>query len=635
MPVTVGASTTQIDGFAALFARHPFPAWVFDLATTTILAANDAARARYGFELDEFLGRAAHELHPDLERSQISVLCERLRGGVSTIPGPSSSITKSGKVLKGCSTWSAVPFGHRAAVLVVIDPADKGYASTKGCLPHADLLDLASDAIMVCDLEGTVTFWNQGATRLYGWQRDEAIGAPISHFVTQDVAVTTAIETNVREGGQWSGQMQQVAKDGRALVVNSRWTLVHDERGKASAILVINTDVTETKNLEAQFLRAQRLESIGTLASGIAHDLNNVLSPILMSAGLLRRSMQTPEEEKLLAMIESSAERGAGIVHQVLTFARGVDGERVLLQPKHILSEVSKILTQTFPKSIEIRIQLQPDLWTLLGDASQIQQVVLNLCNNSRDAMPNGGLLSVVAENFQVDHHFARTNPGAQRGDHVVIRVTDSGTGMSAEVFDKIFDPFFTTKDVGKGTGLGLPTVIGIVKSHSGFVTVQSEPNVGTSFHVFLPAARTEAKSGEPPREDSELLGRGELVLVVDDEAPIREALVQTLQDFGYRAYTAEDGSDALALYVQRKGEIDVVLTDLAMGLMDGVALTRSLRRFDPQARVIVSSGHCAPEQASVLKDLGVTAFLNKPYNANRLLKALRYTLDFQPTAAS
>jgi CheY-like chemotaxis protein len=261
--------------------------------------------------------------------------------------------------------------------------------------------------------------------------------------------------------------------------------------------------------------------------------------------------------------------------------------------------------------------------------------VLLNLCVNARDAMPDGGTLTVAAENVTVDEQLARMNPGAQLGAHVVLRVDDTGMGMTPEVMDKIYDPFFTTKEVGKGTGLGLATVIGIVKGHGGFLCLQSEVGVGTSFRVYLPAssesraAKSESLGAAPDR------GKGERILVVDDEPPIREALTGTLESYGYRAYTAEDGSDALALYFSRKDEIDLVITDLAMGQMDGVALVRALRKVNPKVRVIVSSGHMQKEAQVILTGLGVTTFLDKPYSADKLLRALRTVLDAPAPAAS
>ena len=330
-----------------------------------------------------------------------------------------------------------------------------------------------------------------------------------------------------------------------------------------------------------------------------------------MSCGILRKDFEDEDTLKMLSIIEGSAERGAGIVKQVLTFARGVEGERVLLQLKHLVSELAKVMAQTFPRNIDIQTNFPTDLWPVLGDATQLHQVLLNLCVNARDAMPQGGSIRLSAENVDIDQHFASMNPGAQLGPHVVLRASDTGSGMSPETMEKIFDPFFTTKEVGKGTGLGLATVIGIVKSHSGFLTVQSEVGVGTTFSVFLPASQ-ETKGSDTSKEEAPIVrGNGELVLVVDDEPPIREALVRTLEGNGYRVFTAEDGTDALHLYFQRRSEIAVVITDISMGQMDGVMLVRSLRKFDPKVRVIVSSGHMQKENVVVLEGLGVKTFLD------------------------
>ncbi|HEV7404849.1 MAG TPA: PAS domain S-box protein [Chthoniobacteraceae bacterium] len=622
--------------FELLFEKHPHPMWVFDEESFAFLAVNEAALEKYGYSREEFLALTIDQLAvpEDLPalyrfRARREALADEAEENLAW-----RHVCKDGSEIEVETLWSDVPFDGRPAVLVVINDRTAYHEAEKRAREQADLLDLASDAIMVFDLEGQITFWNQGATRLYGWTVEEAIGAEMIELLMPDTAALAETERGVRERGEWSGQLTHLGKDGRQLIVNSRWTLVRDDAGQPKAVLVINTDLTETKKLEAQFLRAQRQESIGTLASGIAHDLNNILSPILMSVSVLRKSVSTKEGEKILAIIESSAERGAGIVKQVLTFARGVEGERVLLQPKHLLSEMGKILAQTFPRNIDIKTQYPQDLWVVSGDATQLHQVLLNLCVNARDAMgAPGGTLTICAENIDVDAHFARTNPGAQLGEHVVLRVTDTGEGMSPATMDKIFDPFFTTKEVGKGTGLGLATVIGIVKSHGGFLTVQSEIGVGTSFRIFLPACKQEGNEIKQTTEGAVENGQGELILVVDDEAPIREALVQTLEDYGYRAYTAEDGSDAIALYSHRRGEFKLVLTDLAMAQMDGIALVRALRKMDPGVKVIVSSGHLQPEQTVTLEKLGVKHFLDKPYTANKLLRTIRASLA-EPTAA-
>jgi two-component system cell cycle sensor histidine kinase/response regulator CckA len=610
-------------GTDILFSQHPQASWVFDLISGRVLCSNGAAQRSYGYTADEFCELSFEALWPESVLTELEELRANMLVEAEQVSAPGLLLDSGGVERQIACSWHPVSSGGRPAVMVVLTDVPDERPSTES-LPQADLLDLASDAIIVCDFSCGIIFWNQGAARLYGYSRQEVLGRSMVDLLMKDLALAACPEEAVRTAGEWKGELEQIAKDGRKLIVNSRWTLVRSEAGRPEAILVINTDLTETKNLETQFLRAQRLESIGTLASGIAHDLNNILSPILMSVGLLRRGMDPPDQERVLSMIESSAERGAGIVKQVLTFARGVEGERVLLQPKHLINEISKILTQTFPKNIDVQTQFPSDLWTVMGDATQVHQVLLNLCVNARDAMPKGGLLTITAENVEVDQHFGRMNPGAKLGDHVLMRVTDTGCGMSLAVIDKIFDPFFTTKGVGKGTGLGLATVMGIVKSHEGFLTVQSDVGVGTTFQIFIPATREDKGVPTDVNDQSSIRGMGELVLVVDDEAPIREALVQTLEDFGYRAFTAEDGTDALALYVQRKDEIDIVVTDLAMGLMDGFSLIRSLRKFDPTVHVIVSTGHCDTEQQTLLGSLGVRAILDKPYNATKLLRSLR-----------
>jgi len=609
--------------FQLLFHQHPLPMWVVDAASLAFIVVNDAAVKKYGYSRAEFLAMTMDQMaEPEEDAAE--------PGGATDDLADSASSSwrhkrKDGTVLYVESTWHEIPFAGRDAVLVLtLDRTEQRRAEARN-RQQANLLNLASDAIIVRDLDNHVLFWNQGAERLYGWTSEEMLGSK-----TLDTFVKVRnfeAEIDLLKNGFWVGQLQHQHKDSHDIIVNSRWTLVRDDDGKPKAVLVINTDCTETKKLESQFLRAQRLEGIGTLASGIAHDLNNILSPILMSCGILRREMKDEDSMKMLNIIEGSAERGAGIVKQVLTFARGVEGERVLIQLKHLVSELSKVMAQTFPRNIDIQTHFPPDLWTVLGDATQLHQVLLNLCVNARDAMPKGGTITLSAENVNIDQHFASMNPGAQLGPHVALRSADTGTGMTPEVMEKIFDPFFTTKEVGKGTGLGLATVIGIVKSHGGFLTVQSEVGVGTTFSVFLPASQ-DANAGAAEKEETPISGgKNELVLVVDDEAPIREALVRTLTANGYRAYTAEDGSDALALYFQRRSEISLVITDIAMAQMDGVALVRSLRKLDPNVRVIASSGHFQKENMVVLEGLGVKTFLDKPYTADKLLRAVTTAL--------
>jgi PAS domain S-box-containing protein len=607
--------------FQLLFKRHPLPMWVVDKESLLFLAINDAAMKKYGYTRAEFLSMTMDEFATaDDSAEQAEDSGFNAWGPETTLPWRHRC--KDGRMLEVESSWHEMQYSGRDAVLVLTIDRTEQKRVEEHAREQANMLNRASDAIIVRDLQDRIRFWNTGAERLYGWSAEQAIGKSACDLFIREKHVDAEHELLAK--GEWSGQLKHKSKDGRDLVLNSRWTLVSNEQGQPTSVLMINTDMTETKKLESQFLRAQRLESIGTLASGIAHDLNNILSPILMSVDILRGDLKDPEIRKVLSIIESSAERGAGIVKQVLTFARGVEGERVLLQPKHLVSELAKIMAQTFPRNIDVQPNFSQDLWTVSGDATQLHQVLLNLCVNARDAMPNGGTLTVTAENVEVDDHFASMNPGAQLGPHVVFRVSDTGMGMSPETMERIFDPFFTTKEVGKGTGLGLATVVGIMKSHGGFLSVQSEIGIGTTFRVFVPSARESEVTVK--REEAGVItgGQGELVLVVDDEMPIREALVRTLQSNGYHTYTAEDGSDALALYYERREEIAVVITDLSMGGMDGIQLVRALRKVNPEVRVIVSSGHFQKENTTILGALGVKHFLDKPYTADKLLRAVQ-----------
>jgi len=493
---------------------------------------------------------------------------------------------------------------------------------------QAALLDQAQDAILVRDLEQNILFWNKGAEKIYGWTAEEAVGKNVKELLYRESSVQfDEAARAVFRDGEWQGEIRQMRRDGAEIIVESRWTLVRDEKGQPNSILVINTDVTEKKRMESQFLRAQRMESIGTLAGGIAHDLNNVLSPILMAIDMLQLKTTDEASRKWLDVLRTNAERGGNMVRQVLSFARGVEGERVALQPKHLIKEIVKILRETLPKSIEINFQIPQDLWIISADATQIHQVLMNLCVNARDAMPEGGSISITAENVFVDENYARMHLEAKPGRFVTIGVSDTGPGMTAEVQSRIFEPFFTTKEMTKGTGLGLSTALTIVKSHGGFINVYSELHKGSQFTLYLPALDTPGAIDAAILQTDLPLGNGELVLVVDDEESIREITRGTLETFGYNVLTASDGTEALALYADKKNDIAVVLTDMVMPFMDGPATIRALQRMNPKVRIIAASGLGAGQHAGEGALEGVSVFLNKPYTAEKLLKTLAQVL--------
>ena len=412
-----------------------------------------------------------------------------------------------------------------------------------------------------------------------------------------------------------------------------RWMAVKsnvfcDDSGCPQRMVGIHMDITEKKQLEAKFLRAQRLESLGTLASGIAHDLNNILTPILGVAQLLPLKLPDLDEptRELVETLGNSARRGSSLIKQILSFARGVEGKRICLQPAHILREVRQILTQTLPKAVEISVSTDADLWTVLGDVTQLHQVFMNLCVNARDAMPQGGTLTIEAHNVQLDDHQIQPFPEAPPGAYVLVTITDTGRGMPPEILSRIFDPFFTTKDVGKGTGLGLSAVLGIVQSHEGFLDVQSKVGEGSRFSIYLPAVQTHAT---PPEEGlTVLMGRQETLLVVDDEAAIREVLKTLLETYHYQVLTAESGLAAMSLYRDRQSEIDLVLVDMMMPGMDGATIMPLLQRLNPEVRAIAMSGLNATRTVDQAYELGFQAFLSKPIITEELLKQLRCCLE-------
>lgn len=487
---------------------------------------------------------------------------------------------------------------------------------------QAALLDVATDAIFVHSLEDKILYWNKAAESLYGWQKEEVIGKKTQRlWQDKNLPLLQEALNNLMKHGSWEGELSQKTKSDQEIIVESRWTLIPEFDKTAPSILVVNTDISQKKQLEAQFLRAQRLESIGTLASGIAHDLNNVLAPILMTAQLLEPQMRDERSRRLLPILITNAKRGANLVKQVLSFTRGLEGERTLLQLKHLVIEIQQIIRETFPKSIEVNTQMQQNLWTVSGDPTQLHQVLMNLCVNARDAMPNGGSLKIYAENFLIDENYARMNLEAKVGAYVVITVADTGIGIPAEILDRIFEPFFTTKELGKGTGLGLSTVLGIIKSHGGFIKVLSEAGKGSQFKVFVPAQEAkeileEADIVLPPGDE-------ELILVVDDESAIRDITKASLESYNYKAITASDGIEAIALYAEHRDQISIVLTDMVMPSMDGMTTIRTLLKINPKVKIIAVSGLISNDKINVAYELGIKAFLSKPFTASQLLQTI------------
>ena len=498
------------------------------------------------------------------------------------------------------------------------------------------LLDIVTDAIVVQDLDNKILLWNKNAEELYGWKSEEVIGKQSDElFSTESWPQKLEIYHTLLKDGSWQGELQKTSKSGKNLIVESRWTLINDEHSQAKSIFVVDIDITHKKQLEKRFLHAQRMESIGTLASGIAHDLNNVLSPILMSVHLLKSKISDQQINQLLSIIESNAKRGADLVKQVLSFTRGIEGnvqgqaatrQPTVLQVKHLLLEMQQIISQTFPKSIALYTEIQEELLPICADSTQLHQVLINLCLNARDAMPTGGTLTISADNIWIDETYASMHIEARVGAYIVLTIADTGLGINSEILDRIFEPFFTTKELGKGTGLGLSTVMRIIKEHGGFITVSSFVGKGTKFKVYLPAVN---QVPMPLLEDTAIpTGSGECILVVDDETAIQEITKTSLENYNYRAMTAGDGMEALAIYAQHKDKISAAIIDMMMSKMDGATTIRTLQNINPLLPIIVVSGLATSEQVPIEKIDEHTAFLPKPYTTQELLKTLHAVIS-------
>jgi PAS domain S-box-containing protein len=584
-----------------------------------------------GYEPSELIGRKTAELiHPD-DLPQVNKMLRTL----IRHPKESRSITVRYKHRNGSWRWiEAAATNHLRVpaiggiVINYRDITEQRIAEDK-IREQAALLDISPDAILVRDMDDRIIYWSRGAEQVYGWTSQEALGQPADLLLYKEPSKQVSeAERIVTETGEWTGELNQIRKDRTFITVQSRWTLIRDHNSTPTSKLVVNTDITEKKKLERQFLRTQRMESVGTLAGGIAHDLNNVLAPITMSLHLLRSKLPEETDQRVLDTLESSAQGGADLIKQVLTFSRGIEMERTVLQVRHLLNDIRRFSKETFPANIEVSSEIPPDLWTISGDATQIHQILLNLCVNSRDAMPNGGALRIRAENFMADEQYVKMNREAKAGAYIVVTVSDTGVGMAPEVRERIFEPFFTTKEVGKGTGLGLSTVFALVKNHGGFLTVDSELGGGSFFKVFLPAMQSSAAPQTALRPEKPQKGDGQLILVVDDEPSICEITRLTLEQSGYRVAIAYDGAEALAEYFSQKSPVSLVLTDLNMPIMDGPALIRALKKLDPSIRIVASTGIAEKKRLGEIVESDLMAFLGKPFTAEKLLATISKALS-------
>jgi PAS domain S-box-containing protein len=479
----------------------------------------------------------------------------------------------------------------------------------------------SSDSIFWVSRDGRILYANAAACADRGYTREEMLAMNIFDLNPdfQQPGVFKSFFEDLKRRGGIRNQTRHRTKDGRIfpVEVSSNYVYIGGEEFNFATV----HDLSERQQHERQVLRAQRMESIGTLAGGIAHDLNNALAPIMMSLGMLR--MQYPTESQMLEMVEARTKRCADMVRQLLNFARGAVGERVTLQPARLIQEMESLMKASFPKNIQILVKCDPTLPNVLGDATQLHQVLMNLCVNARDAMSDGGTLTVAAQPISFDDANAKSIPEAKPGNYLLLRVSDTGTGMTPEIQDRIFEPFFTTKAQDKGTGLGLSTVMGIVKGHGGFLKVYSQPGQGSTFSVYLPAADAAGDTEHLVKPAVKFRGQGETILLVDDEPGVRQVAKALLQRMNFKVLLAGDGEEGLKCVAEHRAELRGVITDLHMPQMDGLAFVRALRRQLPDVPVVVSSGRADDFTTGEFNKLGRVGFLDKPFNEEQLAAAV------------
>lgn len=616
--------------YRQLFASNPMPAWVFDADTLRVLAVNEAAVRHYGFSREEFLTLTIRDIRPAEEVPKMEAWLKRMPQDFRRSVWRHRK--KDGTLIDVEITAHELAVeGRRARLVLANDITEPRRAEEErrvGEERTRAIFNSSPVAMAYGTIEGRFADVNDQLCAFLDYPREELIGRALDEIVFWADPDECAL---VRKSLQARESVREEEVRFRRKSGEIRTALLSVQvlqLGAEPMLLTTIVDITERKVLQAQLNRIQRLDSVGRLASGIAHDMNNILAPIMMCAPLLRMNLAPAEVEKTLSTIETSAQRGAALVRQLMIFGRGVEGERRPVRPADVIGEVRKIAEQTFPKNIGIATQVSPEVWMVRGDATQLHHVLLNLCVNARDAMLDGGELTLSADNFDLEANDAALHPDAKPGKYVVMKVADTGIGIPPEIADRIFDPFFTTKEPGKGTGLGLSNVVGIVRSHHGFVRMGSRGGRGTTFEIYFPASLDgSSNQGVTKRPAKALGGTGELILVIDDEESIRTVLRDMLQRHQYRVLTAQDGVEAAVVFAANPG-VKLAITDLDMPVMDGVNLARVLRRLNPALPIIISTGLAersgAEKRRTELDAIGVSAILTKPYPVEKLLRAVR-----------
>lgn len=627
-PVTGDAMPSSEGDFRVLFANNPVPMWVYDNATLYFLEVNDAAVAHYGYSRAEFLGMTIKDIRPPEDvPAVIASVVQRPTAYESS--GIWRHLTKDGRLRHVRITSHVISFRGRQAVFVLSTDVTEQLANETALR--------ASEQKFRAFVEGiNAVFWMVDAKRehfLYVSPSFERVWGRSMATLLADAStweksihpedrarVMQAVGTSILKGN-YAEEYRILRPDGAQRWIRERASPVYTDARRVAYIVGIAEDATAEKSLEGQFLRAQRMDAVGTLASGMAHDLNNILAPVVMLSGMLKEHAVDPRQREILGLMENSARRGSELMRQLLAFSRGVEGVRAPLRPPHLLKEMGSLIRETFPSNIDL-IERIPQVWPIVANATQLNQVLLNLCVNARDAMPAGGTVTLGARNQEVPPEQAAQH-GSSGGPYVVLFVEDTGIGMSQEVAARVFEPFFTTKAIGRGTGLGLSTVQGIVRGHGGFVSVVSQEGKGSTFSVFLPASPEVDVNVQMLTAPTKLEGNSEFVLIVDDEPAVCSGVRQILEAKQFRVLATGRCEEATALFMQHREQIRVVIIDAMLPGIGSLELVRRFKAMSQTVHCIVTTGGDPEALRAPLEKLQVGKILLKPFSAQELEAAI------------
>ncbi len=500
------------------------------------------------------------------------------------------------------------------------------------------LVENMGDIIFTIDLQGNFTFISKKGKEILGYEPESLVGRNLREFLSSESL--SAFERNLERQIQGESinpyEIIFAAADNQYIPLEINTSLLFNPEGELIGLEGIARDISEHKRLEAELFQAKKMEVIGALAGGVAHDFNNILQVIsgFTELILIRKTEEDPDYPNLTRIL-TQTRRASELIRRLLTFSRKEKGQLEPLNLNTVLENVKEILIETLPRVIDIKFNLANDLKLVNADPTQVEQIIMNLAINARDAMPDGGKLVFTTRNVFLDEKYCQNHPDIIPGKYVLLTISDTGMGMDNHTLEHIFEPFFTTKERGKGTGLGLATVYGIVKGHGGSITCHSEPGKGTTFEIYLPVIEAESQKQEAKQKGEEKMpaGGNETILLVDDEEPVREVAKEFLEQYGYAVMTAESGEEAIemvskAIHTMPPSAPDLIILDLNMPGMGGYKCLQQLLKIDPNSKVIIASGYSAEFQEKKIPETGARGFIAKPYQMEQLLKKVREMID-------